>query len=69
MTIQIFGIAEFLAMTNPNAGKEAMAERDHVRSFVYDMNFQQAVANGVDEDFVLLYAQCALLQFDRGNIQ
>jgi hypothetical protein len=69
MTIQLIAVDDFLAMMEPGAAKAALEEKQAVRSHIYNSSFMQAVENGMDESVVLLYAQCALDEFDKGNIQ
>ena len=67
--LQLIAVDDFLAMTQPGAAAAALAEKQSVRSYVYNLNFMHAIESGVDEAAVLLYAQCALDEFDKGNIQ
>lgn len=67
--IQLMGVDDFLAMISNDAPKAALIEKQNARAYVYNLNVAQAVENGVDESVVHLYAQCALDEFDRRNIQ
>lgn len=69
MTLQLIAVDDFLAMMEPGAAKVALEEKQAVRSHVYNLNFMHAIESGLDETVVLLYAQCALDEFDKGNIQ
>ncbi len=69
MKIQLFGVNDFLAMLDKKAVMTALDEKQAMRSHVYNLNFMHAIESGVDETAVLLYAQCALDEFDKGNIQ
>lgn len=70
MSIQLFGIHEFLAAMQPNAARVAYEARCTARSVVYLTSlYTTELDETIGETEALLIAQCALLNYDKETLQ
>lgn len=69
MILQIDNLDDFLAMLGTNAAQQALAEKNLPRVATFMAGLEESQENGVDDEFTLFYAQCRLINYDKGHIQ